>query len=127
MNKYLSDVKKYLIDSWGLNSKFADQISIFIYWLFYYNLSPRITSGFRDPSYQQYLRMQWDAGNRTGLRARPAEDSLHSHKSLFGSPDSLAIDISTSDDRGAASIAHQLGIGCGEYYMNPDPGHYYKQ
>lgn len=37
----------------------------------------RITSGIRSAAYQAQLRARWDAGDRVGLRVRPAASSTH--------------------------------------------------
>lgn len=88
-------------------------------------LGPRVTSGWRDPDHQRALQARWDAGDRAGLRARPASDSLHTKTDWIGDPAARAVDIATSDDTRAAQIASALGIGAGLYFTHPDPGHFY--
>ena len=116
---------EYLEKTWGLNSNFAAQIYRFLYWANYYGLRPQIVSGFRDPAKQKAMRARWDAGNRQGLRQRPAETSEHTRTS-WGRPAASAIDIATTDDRMAARLAQSLRIGAGLAFKEPDPGHYFQ-
>jgi|SRR3989304_1492287 len=90
-------------------------------------IAPRVTSVFRDPAKQQAMREDWDAGRRTGLRARPAdpETSKHCLTGWFGKPASRATDMPSNSDPRAAQIARWLGLGTGENFASPDPGHYY--
>lgn len=88
-------------------------------------LAPRITSGFRDPSHQRSLQARWDAGDRAGLRVRPATNSAHARVSQLGKPASIAVDMPSNDDKRAATIASSLGLGTGMSFSTPDPGHYY--
>ena len=88
-------------------------------------LNPRITSGFRDPAKQRALQARWDAGDRAGLRVRPATNSLHSRMSTMGSPASIAVDMPCDDDGRGAAIAQSMGVGAGMSFSTPDPGHYY--
>jgi len=90
-------------------------------------LRPNIASVFRDPDHQRTLQARWDRGDRAGLRARPADPdkSKHSLTGFFGSPASMAIDMPSDDDRQVAAIARSLGMGTGESFRQPDPGHYY--
>jgi len=115
---------KYLKNTWGLNASFADRVALFINWLNYYGLNPSIRSGFRDPEKQKAMRALWDRGQRAGLRARPAVDSLHTVEH-WSNPDARAIDITTRDDSTASRIARALGIGTGLDFRDPDPGHYF--
>lgn len=72
------------------------------------------------------MQARWDAGDRTGLRVRPATNSLHSRVSTKGSPASIAVDMPCDDDKRGAAIAGQLGnLGTGMSFSTPDPGHYY--
>ncbi len=91
-------------------------------------LQPRIASIFRDPAHQRALQARWDRGDHTGLRARPADPdtSKHSRTGFFGRPASEAIDMPTLDDKRAAQIARSVGLGTGESFRQPDPGHYYR-
>lgn len=111
----------------GLESSFAESMAIFLAYCTAYSLNPRVTSGWRDPAYQKALRARWDAGDRVGLRARPAVDSLHSRTSWLGSPAAVACDVVTSNDGTAAKIARALGLGVGADFSTPDPGHYFKK
>ena len=72
------------------------------------------------------MRARWDAGDRAGLRARPAADSLHTATDWLGRAAARAIDMPSSDEARAARIATTIGgIGAGLYFRSPDPGHYY--
>lgn len=122
---WMEQVAAYLISQFGLDKTFAGRVAIMLAYATAEGLAPRITSGFRDPSHQEALQKQWDAGNRAGLRVRPATDSKHSHKAFFG-PAALAIDIPTSNDRRMAQIAAAIGLGAGASFHTPDPGHYYE-
>lgn len=44
----------------------------------YPGVALKVTSGYRSAAYQANLRARWDAGDRRGLVARPANDSRHS-------------------------------------------------
>jgi len=87
--------------------------------------NPRPSSLWRDPAKQKAMQAQWDSGNRQGLRARPATASLHSETGFFSKPASRAMDMPSNDDRATARLARDLGIGTGETFKSPDPGHYY--
>ena len=78
--------------------------------------------------HQKALQAKWDSGDRSGLKVRPATDSLHSRIAGTGSPASLAIDITTKDSQMAGQIAHALDIGWGGDFAgqsNYDPVHFY--
>jgi len=123
---WLDQAANYFVDTWKLNPDFAKKVALFYAYLESYGHAPNITSGFRDPSHQDALRARWDSGDHSGLRVRPAENSLHSHENM-GDPDSLAIDIAVADQAGADAIARALGIGVGNDFRTPDPGHYYEK
>lgn len=91
-----------------------------------YGYNPRITSIWRDPEKQRRMRARWDAGDRTGLRARPAVNSKHTEKDWLGRPASKAMDMVTTNDAAVARIATEwLDLGAGQYFRTADPGHYY--
>jgi len=115
----------YFAEAYGLAGDFAVNISRLYIVLWSKGLNPRVTSGFRDPAKQAALRAQWDAGNRAGLRARPAASSLHTATDWLGRPAARAIDIVTTNEKLAADTARDLGVGAGLYFSQPDPGHYY--
>lgn len=121
---WLKNTADILRSTHGLESNFADDIAILLAYLQSMGLGPRITSGYRDGAKQAAMRARWDAGDRAGLRVRPAADSLHSATS-WGKPAAKAIDIATSDDRRAAGVAVALKIGAGYFFSVPDPGHFY--
>lgn len=69
------------------------------------------------------MRARWDAGDRAGLRARPALVSQHTAQ-FIGRPASDAVDIVSTNEALAAQIAKALGINAGFYFATSDPGHY---
>ena len=63
---------------WGLTDRAAILYVTLVAWSIAYGLPPlSILSGYRDPEHQAELRRRWDAGDRGGLMARPAERSAH--------------------------------------------------
>jgi hypothetical protein len=124
MNEWLDSARQYLITEWGLNENFAKKIALLLAYLYSYGLSPRISSGFRDPVKQRQMQAAWDSGNRAGLRARPATNSLHIKTGFLGKPASEAIDITSSNPYYAALIAKQLGIRPGYFFKTPDVVHF---
>lgn len=125
MDEWLAQTQNFLEQSYGLETTFAGRVALLIAYMYQYNLSPRITSGWRDPAKQKAMQKRWDAGDRSGLRQRPGSDSLHTTTGWGGKPSAKAIDIVCSDERTAANIAKALSIGAGLDYRKPDPGHYY--
>lgn len=128
MQDWLKQAEKYLVETWGIDSTVAGKFALLWAYLSQYGLNPRITSGFRDPAKQKAMQAAWDAGNRQGLRARPATASDHTEvKSGFlgSKPAARAMDIVSSDEKKAAAIARYLGIGAGLDFKTPDPGHYF--
>jgi len=115
---------KELNQSVGLRKSFAGKVAPLLAYFRAYGLNPRVISGWRDPAKQKAMRDRWDRGDRQGLRARPAMDSLHTRVSQ-GSPAADGVDITTTNDNLAAKIAMALGVGPGLYFSEPDPGHYY--
>jgi len=115
----------YFRDAYGLEGKFALSAARLYVALWGAGLDPRITSGFRDPAKQKAMRARWDAGDRAGLRARPATNSAHSATGFFGRPAARAIDMTSSNERAAAELASHLKIEAGLYFQKSDPGHYY--
>lgn len=122
---WAEDATDYFKSAFGLAGGFARQ-SARLYILLHQNgLEPRITSGFRDPAKQKRMRDLWDAGQRAGLRARPATYSKHIITNWIGQPAATAIDIVSNDEQKAARLAQTLGLGIGLYFGTPDPGHYF--
>lgn len=109
----------------GASSKAALQFARLYGYSAVARLSPRPTSIWRDPAKQKAMRAAWDAGNRQGLRARPAISSLHTETGFFGSPASRAMDMPSNNDSRTAEIARALGLGTGASFKSPDPGHYH--
>jgi hypothetical protein len=116
----LDELKK----KWGLAPAFAEKIWVLFHALETNGLNPVITSGHRDPFKQEQMRARWDKGDRVGLRARPAADSLHV-VTVNGHAAAQAVDIKTNNDKRAAEIAAALNIGAGYYFKISDPGHFY--
>lgn len=125
---WLEQIQKYLIAEWGLDATFAVNVSYLLYYLSYYGISWRITSGWRDPKKQSAMRDRWDRGDRAGLVVRPAVKSKHTNtkRNLIGisKPASLAIDIVTGSPRVAADIARHVNIRPGYDFRNSDPVHF---
>lgn len=116
----------YFKVTYGLDGKFSLAAARLYVVLWSRGLNPQITSGFRDPSKQKEMQARWDAGDRQGLRVRPATTSKHSVTTFFGHPAATAIDMKSSNEKMAAEIASSLGgIGAGLYFRDSDPGHYY--
>lgn len=115
----------YFGGTYGLASDFALSVSRLYIVFWGAGLNPRVTSGFRDPAKQKAMQARWDAGDRAGLRARPASQSAHTVTGFLGRPAARAIDMVTSDETLAASLSTRLGVGAGLYFDKSDPGHYY--
>lgn len=125
MTDWLKQAREWLVQNHGLDESFAERAALLLAYFYQYGLSPTVQSGFRSPEHQAALRAQWDAGNRAGLRVRPAASSDHTRTDWRGRPAARAIDIATTNDGMAARIAKALGIGAGLEFSTPDPGHYY--
>lgn len=122
IEKWLSDFADFLHSQWGLNKSFAASAALLFLYLHYYGLNPVVTSGFRSPAKQEELLRRWEAGDPT-IKYKPATNSKHMHTGWFSSPDSLAVDISTSNPEMAAKIAKAVGVRPG--YDFGDPVHFY--
>lgn len=122
--RWPKDAASYFAETFGLDSDFALRVAMLYLALYAAGLNPRITSGYRDGAKQDAMRKAWDAGQRQGLRARPAKDSLHTIKSWLGKPGAKAVDIVTTNDRLAADIGQALGLRAGYYFTARDPGHF---
>lgn len=121
-----SQAVEYFVGAWGLNPGFAAKVAVLYLAQWVLGLDPRITSGWRDPEKQAHMRARWDAGDRSGLRARPADPdkSKHCRTTIAGGPNSMAIDIVSNDETLSAHIAQALGLTPGMFFRTPDPGHY---
>lgn len=137
MDKFIQEIREigdqwaknavfYFASNWGLDPTFAVRVGLLYLALHFAGLSPRITSGFRDPAKQRAMRADWDAGRRAGLRVRPADPStsLHCREAKRGVGASLAIDMPCSNEALGAQIATALGLRAGYYFTPSDPGHY---
>jgi len=118
------EAASYFRDTWGIDSDAAAKFALLYVLLYLAGLKPRITSGFRDPAKQIELQRRWDAGDRAGLRARPATSSKHSVTGWLKKPAAVAIDIVSTNEKLAADIAKALGLRPGYYFSDRDPGHY---
>jgi len=124
LEEWLGQVSQVLIDEWGLNKVFAGKIATLYYWSQYYGISFNVTSGWRDPARQAALQKRWDRGDRSGLIVRPATTSKHCN-TRFGKPDSLAVDIDSSNlqQLGAWAVKY-LGLRWGGNFKSYDPVHF---
>lgn len=123
IDEWLAQTKQTLIKGWGLDKSFADLAALFLGYLFMYNLSPRITSGWRSPQKQADLLSRYEAGDPS-IVYKPATNSKHM-VTKWGQPASLAIDITTSNPALAADIATAIGMKAGYHFRTPDPVHFY--
>lgn len=123
---WADEASEYFKDTWGMDSVVAVRAALLYLALHFAGLQPRITSGFRDPVKQRAMRAAWDAGNRAGLRARPADPdkSDHCKTGILGRPAARGIDIVSRDEHLAAKIGQALGWTPGLYFTPADPGHY---
>jgi hypothetical protein len=118
---FLKNFEKDLKNA-GIATKFVAGAALLYLYLWYYGLSPNITSIYRDDAKQKDLLARYYQGDPS-IKYKPAENSLHSKKDFFGTPSAEAIDISTSNPALAADIAEALKIGAG--YRFGDPVHFY--
>jgi len=125
LEKWAQSATDYFKTGLGLDGTFARQAARLFILLYSAGLAPKITSGFRDPQKQKELQRQWDLGNRSGLRARPASISKHTVTDWLRRPSATAIDIKSNDEKKASKLAQSIGIGSGLNFASPDPGHYY--
>lgn len=121
---WADDVAYYWRDL-GASSEAAPKFALLWGFASAYGYNPRITSVWRDPEKQKRMQERWDAGDRSGLRARPATNSKHTQTNWLGRPASTAMDMPCSDDVACARLARELGLGAGQYFKRADPGHYY--
>lgn len=125
LQKWLDAAADYLQSQWGLSEEFAiDAAQLYLY-LYYYGLSPTITSGYRSPTKQEELTKRYLAGDPSVV-VKPATNSKHSITLPDGTPAAQAIDIFTTSPKTAAEIARQLGIGAGYFFQVTDPVHFYE-
>lgn len=126
MENWSNQAAGYFRSAFGLQGSFALSVARLYIALYFAGLSPRITSGWRDPSHQRDLQARYDAGERAGYLARPASNSKHTNTNFIGQPAALAVDMPCTDNIAAAKIAQRIGLGSGIYFKQSDPGHYYQ-
>jgi len=114
----------FLETNWGLNRVFGLKMALLILYSHFAGNEAILVSGFRSPDRQKALQKQWDSGNRSGLVARPATNSLHSVVT-FGKPDAHALDISFSNKDLAGSYAPVFGLKWGGNFKSVDKPHFY--
>jgi len=123
--EWLEAWTEYLQNSWGLNIGLAEKIALLFLYAYYYNVSYTINSGFRDPAKQQALLDRWNAGDRVGIKVKPAKLSKHSFTTWLNNPDSNAIDISFSNPDLIGSWSGFFGLKWGGKFRTPDKVHYF--
>ncbi len=110
VNTYRENWKKFLENTWKIDSSFSQKAADLILALNQARISFTITSGWRSQELQQKLYDEWLRGNKTVYTPAKPGNSLHQHTTWWGGPASLAIDISTSNPQLAGQIAARLGI-----------------
>jgi len=124
-SEWMELVITYFQKQWGLNAEFAIRLSVFMLYMVLMGNMPTVNSGFRSPKKQAELRRRWDAGDRTGIVARPAKRSKHSNTGFLGEPDATGVDISFDAQDLAGQYAHFFGLKWGGKFKRPDPVHFY--
>lgn len=110
----------------GASGSSALQFARLYGYAFMQGLGPYVTRIYSSRSRQMELQQKWDAGQREGLRVRPATTSKHIREDR-GQMASDAIDMPCSDldnDRKCAIIARDIGLRAGEDFKVTDSGHY---
>lgn len=110
LKPYVPSWKKYLVNSWGLNSAFADKAALLFLLSYIYRLNPVITSGYRSVQHQQELVNRFKAGDPQVMNPLPPGKSLHNNVNWLGNPDSLAMDMDTNTPETAGAIARSIGM-----------------
>jgi hypothetical protein len=117
LEAWAKSAANYFQEAFGLSGPFSLQAARLYVALWWNGLEPRISRGFSDPAHQRE--------DRAGLRVRPADVSKHSSTGFYGQPAATAIDMPSSNEQKAASIAQSIGLGAGLAFTKSDPGHYY--
>jgi len=89
-------------------------------------LNPTVVRIYSSSLHQKQLQARYDAGDRQGLRVRPATSSKHIRE-FNGQMASDAMDMpcsSKENDVICAQLARQIGLRAGMDFKEPDPGHY---
>jgi len=87
-------------------------------WGFETSQRPDIVSGLRPPERQRQLLQAWNAGQRAGLRSKPACQSWHMN--------GKALDTDTGRDGFPAYVwlMKQWGVRWGGDFNSPSPNHF---
>jgi len=109
------------VSTWGLNNEFSKKIALLILAINQAGIHFTITSGYRSADQQKELIRQYQAGNKNIYTPLPVGKSLHGNTTWYGSPDSLAMDISTGNPSYAGRLSKSLGIVWGGL---SDPVHF---
>jgi len=123
MRQYITDMIKYLMTKWGLAQPLAKKTSVLLLVLSMYDIRFTITSGYRSEAKQAELLRRWEKGD-PGVLVKPATDSKHC-VTRNGKPYAMAVDITTSNQQLAVTMAERLGIKNGAFFSTPDPVHFY--
>jgi len=109
-----------ILEANGLVPDLAYKTAVSILYAWYYtDKMVRITSTYRAPLYQRALQERWDAGDRSGLIARPATYSWHMQ--------GRAIDVSTKPAPTFNAFRYAMeyqNVEWGGNFRNPDPVHF---
>lgn len=93
----------------GAAKEFAKPMGELLEWAKGQGLHFEILSVFRDPKKQAELLRRWNAGDRVGIKCKPAEKSLHSEM-VGGKPASRAVDLHAKDP-----VLYSIGVEAKKY------------
>jgi len=122
---WVQQYSKYLKNDLGLNTVLATKIAIMLLYSAVNGVTFSLSSGWRDPIVQAEMLQRWLAGNRSGLAAKPATNSKHTRITNDGKPNSMAIDITFSDQNKIGKWAKYFGLSWGGNFRSPDLVHFY--
>jgi len=126
-SQWAESAKDYFREKLGADKNAAKKFALLYVLAYSRGLNPRITRIYSDKQHHLDLQKRWDAGQREGLRARPANNSKHIIEDFWKNPASKAMDMPSDNDREVARLAREIGLGAGEDFKTPqpDPGHYF--
>lgn len=107
----------------GLSKRFAEQSAWIMMLGIYWNLDPRVISGYRSSKKQSEMQARWDAGDREGMSSRPVDKSKHS-RTEDGRPAAQAVDITSKNNAVLGKMVGYFGLEWGGNYRNPSPNHF---